>query len=83
VQFGYIYGIGVVGCVAVYCLLHLMSAEGVSVLCVVSVLGYCLLPMVMLSFGAVLLSLQSVLQLIIPQYIIHALYLAEVHWALC
>ncbi|ELT91035.1 hypothetical protein CAPTEDRAFT_168758 [Capitella teleta] len=59
VQFGYIYGIGVVGCMAVYSILHLMSLQGVSVLCVISVLGYCLLPMVLLSFGAVLLSLQG------------------------
>lgn len=57
-SFGYIYGIGVVGCLAMYTLLNLMSMTGVSVGCIISVLGYCLLPMVILSFSAALLSLQ-------------------------
>ncbi|VDI12511.1 Hypothetical predicted protein, partial [Mytilus galloprovincialis] len=56
-SFGYIYGIGVVGCLAMYTLLNLMSMTGVSVGCIISVLGYCLLPMVILSFSAALLSL--------------------------
>jgi len=58
VHFGYIYGIGVVGCLAMYALLNLMSLAGVSVSCTVSVLGYCLLPMVFLSVFSVLISLQ-------------------------
>ena len=58
VHFGYIYGIGVVGCLAMYVLLNLMSHSSVSITCTVSVLGYCLLPMVLLSFLAVILSLQ-------------------------
>ena len=58
VHFGYIYGIGVVGCLAMYSLLNLMSEKRVSVGCTVSVLGYCLLPMVLLSTLAVVLSLQ-------------------------
>lgn len=41
-----------------YCLLNLMSVTGVSFGCVASVLGYCLLPMILLSSLAVLLSLQ-------------------------
>ncbi|KAK7503904.1 hypothetical protein BaRGS_00005027 [Batillaria attramentaria] len=60
-HFGYIYGIGLVGCVAMYCLLNLMSMTGVSVGVTISVLGYCLLPMVILSFAAVLLSLTGVI----------------------
>ncbi|ESO10046.1 hypothetical protein HELRODRAFT_72768, partial [Helobdella robusta] len=59
VHFGYIYGIGVVGCLAMYALLNLMSLSSVSVSCIVSVLGYCLLPMVILSFIAVWISLQG------------------------
>ena len=59
VHFGYIYGIGVVGCLAMYTLLNLMSASGVSTGVVISVLGYCLLPMVLLSGLAVLFSLQG------------------------
>jgi hypothetical protein len=61
VHFGYIYGIGVVGCLAMYALLNLMSMAGVSVSCIVSVLGYCLLPMVLLSSLAILISLQGLL----------------------
>merc|ERR1712062_865343 len=65
IQFGYVYGIGLVGCVAMYCLLNLMSLAGVSVGVVVSVLGYCLLPMVILSFSAALLSLQGLVGLVL------------------
>lgn len=64
-HFGYIYGIGVVGCLAMYFLLNLMSMTGVSSGCVISVLGYCLLPMVLLSFSSVLLSLQGLVGIVI------------------
>ena len=55
--FNYIYGIGLLGCLAMYALLNLMSVAGVSFVCVVSVLGYCLLPMVALSGLGVVFSL--------------------------
>jgi len=58
--FNYIYGIGLLGCVAMYCLLNLMSVAGVSLTCVVSVLGYCLLPIVGLSGVSILFSLSGV-----------------------
>ncbi|KAG8191517.1 hypothetical protein JTE90_019581 [Oedothorax gibbosus] len=58
VHFGYIYGIGVLGCFSMYSLLNLMSESGVSVGCTISVLGYCLLPMVVLS-GLSVLSLKG------------------------
>ncbi|KAK3611222.1 hypothetical protein CHS0354_002118 [Potamilus streckersoni] len=64
-QFGYIYGIGVVGCLAVYALLNLMSMTGVSAGITVSVLGYCLLPMVILSFSSILLSLQGIIGIVL------------------
>lgn len=58
-HFGYIYGIGLVGCVGMYALLNLMSAEhSISFTCTASVLGYCLLPMALLSMLAVVLTLQ-------------------------
>ena len=76
--FNYIYGIGLLGCIAIYCLLNLMSGNwrevprsfigfiellssvsGVSLTCVVSVLGYCLLPIVALSGVSVLFSLSG------------------------
>ncbi|ESO90672.1 hypothetical protein LOTGIDRAFT_233682 [Lottia gigantea] len=63
-HFGYIYGIGVVGCLAMYLLLNLMSLTGVSVGIIISVFGYCLLPMVLLSFTSVVMSLQGILGLV-------------------
>ena len=56
--FGYIYGVGLLGCLSMYAILNLMSMTGVSVGCVISVLGYCLLPMVILAGISILLSLQ-------------------------
>ena len=58
VQFGYIYGVGVLGSACMYALLNLMSTMGVSISTVISVLGYCLLPMLLLAGVSVLLSLQ-------------------------
>nr|KAI8757499.1 protein YIPF5-like [Biomphalaria glabrata] len=65
IHFGYIYGIGLVGCLAMYCLLSLMSLGGVSVGTIISVLGYCLLPMVFLSFSSVVLSLKGIFGLVL------------------
>ncbi|KAA0203967.1 hypothetical protein HAZT_HAZT001679 [Hyalella azteca] len=58
-QFGAIYGVGLLGCVALYGLLNLMSTNGVALGVVISVLGYCLLPVVGLAGLNVLLSLQG------------------------
>uniref|UniRef100_A0A2K6FGX1 Protein YIPF n=1 Tax=Propithecus coquereli TaxID=379532 RepID=A0A2K6FGX1_PROCO len=58
-QFGYVYGLSALGCLGVYALLNLMSSSGVSCGCVASVLGYCLLPMVILSSCAIFFSLQG------------------------
>ena len=65
VHFGYIYGIGLLGCIALYLLLNLMSIEAVGFGVVVSVLGYCILPMAGLAGINVLISLQGVMGLII------------------
>lgn len=65
VHFGFIYGIGVVGSLAMYALLNLMSMTSVSSTCIVSVLGYCLLPMVILSFTAVAISLQGMVGIVL------------------
>uniref|UniRef100_A0A4X2KNX6 Protein YIPF n=1 Tax=Vombatus ursinus TaxID=29139 RepID=A0A4X2KNX6_VOMUR len=59
VQFGYVYGMSAIGCLGIHALLNLMSPSGVSYGCVASVLGYCLLPMVMLSSCAIFVSLQG------------------------
>ncbi|XP_057313724.1 protein YIPF5-like [Hydractinia symbiolongicarpus] len=59
--FGYIYGVGVLGCLSLYAVLNLMSMTGVTLTCVISVLGYCLLPMVMLSGLSVVTTLTGML----------------------
>jgi len=64
VAFGYIYGLGLMGCVGMYLLLNLMSVSGVGLACVVSILGYCLLPMVLLSFASVLFSLKGMVGMV-------------------
>ncbi|XP_023344658.1 protein YIPF5 [Eurytemora carolleeae] len=60
-HFNYIYGIGLLGCLAIYALLNLMAVSGVAICTVVSVLGYCLIPIVGLSGLSVLFSLTGVL----------------------
>ncbi|KAM9677693.1 protein YIPF7 [Trichechus inunguis] len=59
VQFGYVYGMSAIGCLGIHALLNLMSFSEVSYGCVASVLGYCLLPMVILSSCAIFFSLQG------------------------
>ncbi|CAG9533386.1 unnamed protein product [Cercopithifilaria johnstoni] len=62
IHFGYIYGIGALGCVGIYALLNLMAADNsISFTCTASVLGYCLLPMAILSMIAAIFSFQDVL----------------------
>lgn len=60
IHFGHIYGIGLVGCTGMYALLNLMAQErSISFTNTASVLGYCLLPMSLLSLLAAVLSLQA------------------------
>nr|XP_022904405.1 protein YIPF5 [Onthophagus taurus] len=70
VHFGYIYGIGVLGCVSVWALLNLMSTAGVSLGTVVTVLGYCILPMVGLSGINVVFSLQGYIGTVLTSFAI-------------
>lgn len=60
-HFGYIYGIGFIGCLSIYFLLILMAPEGstISFISTVSVLGYCLLPMVVLAGFSALFALSK------------------------
>jgi hypothetical protein len=58
VHFNYIYGLGALGSCLIYSLLNLMSLSGVTFGVVVTVLGYCLLPMVALSGFNIIYSLQ-------------------------
>ncbi|CAL4126039.1 unnamed protein product [Meganyctiphanes norvegica] len=64
-SFGHIYGIGLLGCIALYGLLNMMSMSGVEFGVVVSVLGYCILPMVGVAGINVLISLQDTIGMIL------------------
>lgn len=59
VQFGVIYGLATFGCLSVYAVFNLMSNDGIDLYRSTSVLGYALLPMVLLSFFAVFLPVHS------------------------
>ncbi|EGC29289.1 hypothetical protein DICPUDRAFT_159146 [Dictyostelium purpureum] len=59
VQFGYIYGLGLIGCVSMYFVLNLMSEKGIDIYRVISVLGYCLLPMIFLSFTSLAINING------------------------
>ncbi|KAI8094303.1 hypothetical protein BDF21DRAFT_330491 [Thamnidium elegans] len=60
-HFGYIYGVGVMGVVSIYLILNMMSENGIDFSRTASVLGYCLLPMVMLSGFSVVLKLDNII----------------------
>lgn len=60
VQFGVIYGQATVGCLAMYVVFNLMSQRGIDLYRLTSILGYSLLPMVVLSFLAVFLPIKKV-----------------------
>lgn len=61
VHFGYIYGFGALGCLSIYALLNMMSPPQttLTLACTISVLGYCLLPIVLLSGVSILLALNG------------------------
>lgn len=59
-QFSYIYGVALVGSTSIYALLNLMSESGIDAYRTASVLGYCLLPLVLLSMFSVVVSLECV-----------------------
>jgi hypothetical protein len=50
VHFGVIYGIAIVGCLSIYLVLNLMAGRELDLYRIVSVLGYGLLPIVVLAF---------------------------------
>jgi hypothetical protein len=58
-HFGYIYGLGVVGSISMYLILNLMSDVGIDIWRTISILGYCLLPMVFLSVLPLAMNLHS------------------------
>eukprot|EP01083_Nonionella_stella_P130946 397553_1 len=58
-HFGYIYGYGLVGCVIMNGILNLMSDTGIDMLRTASCLGYCILPIVLLSVLNVFVTLSG------------------------
>ena len=58
VHFGYIYGFGIVGCLSIHVVLNLMSKVDLDIHRIVSILGYCLLPIVVLSVVGIVLNLR-------------------------
>ena len=61
INFGYIYGISLFGSVLIFLLLNLMCKNnGILLYNTISVLGYCLIPIVLLSFIAVFLDMKNV-----------------------
>ena len=62
INFGYIYGISLFGSVLIFLLLNLMSKGNNSILLynTMSVLGYCLIPIVLLSFFAIFLDMKNI-----------------------
>ena len=59
VQFGYIYGVFVVGLLGLWSLLNLMSDRGIDIYRTASVMGYCLLPIVGLAALSIPLELRG------------------------
>src|ERR1700761_8347759 len=57
-QFGYIYGVALLGCVSIYFLLNLISEKGIDFYRIAAVLGY-LLPMVTIEDVSTVSLLQS------------------------
>lgn len=65
-HFGYVYGLAMTSCLMMYALLNLMTtSSGFSLTSVASVLGYALLPVVMLSGVGVLFKLQNIYGLLL------------------
>jgi len=70
VHFGYIYGFGVVGCLLMYLILNLMSDEAISVDRTMSILGYSLLPIVLLAIAAIIVDLRGTLGFVLACIVI-------------
>lgn len=57
-QFGYIYGVALLGDLSIYLLLNMMSEKAIDAYSVASVLGYCILPLCLLAAAAVFVTLE-------------------------
>lgn len=92
VQFGYIYGFSVFGCVALHAIVNLIHPVGLDFWRTCSVLGYCLLPVIGLAALSIVLSMKGVFGLALSTAVIGwsttsatrlinaKLHLTELYW---
>ena len=59
VHFGTIYGVFVIGWLGIWAVLNLMSHKGIDIYRTASVLGYCLLPIVILAALSIILEMRG------------------------
>lgn len=59
-HFGYIYGVGLLGTGCLYVLLNLMALKTIDFMSVMSVLGYCMLPLVATSALGIFVALNNI-----------------------
>ncbi|KAL7751878.1 SNAP receptor [Sorochytrium milnesiophthora] len=76
-HFSYIYGVGSLGCLSMYSILNLMSETGIDGYRTASVLGYCLLPMVLLSIANAAVGLGSMIGILSTVSILWCTYAAS------
>ena len=58
-HFGYIYGLGLIGCVLIHLQLTLMADSVVPFIATVSVLGYCLIPIIVVAVISIIFNLAT------------------------
>lgn len=70
--FGYIYGLSMISCIVMYCLLSLMTINSsmFTFTSVASILGYCLLPTVAFAFLRIFVSLYSNIGLCLALFVV-------------
>lgn len=70
VHFGYIYGFSVFGCLGIWGIINLLHHTGLDVWRTCSVLGYCLLPVIVLAAVSIFLSLKGIIGTILSIIVI-------------
>lgn len=69
-HYGYIFGFGTSGSVGLYAVLNLMSQMDIELLCIVSILGYCMLPIVLLALLSYIVSLQGTIGFVLSALVL-------------
>eukprot|EP00906_Rhabdomonas_costata_P036044 RCo050598 len=81
VHFGYIFGMGMGGCVLLYALLNVMTERAVDLQYTVSTMGYCLFPTSVLAFFHVLGAVPSLGLYAMPRFLSYPLALLPIFWS--